>query len=217
MFKPLPLRDRLRHALALFVFFFVCAIISAADAQTAPPWNENRIQWSAPVGCLPVNVACPAIMNYRVERAAVSSGPWATLATVAGTVLTYTHTGAAAGVNCYRIVALPAGMPPNLASQPSAHLCKTNVEPLPPITPNPPSDLRFVTPLVGGQNMPPVFTVLADGSRSSTVGGFAEVGTPCEGPVLFRYRNKDWRKPVTWTPWNTSATAKVAAPCAPRA
>lgn len=180
-------------------------VSSQASAQTAA-WNENRVAWDAPTTCTsgqPIS-ACP-VTGYIVQRSAVSTGPYADLATV--TTITYTHLNAAAGVNCYRVIATSA----TGNSGPSNVACKTNTQPAGP--PNPPSNLRHVAAVVSGISHSPVYGVLASGGRSSTVAGFAAVGTLCDGPVLFRYRNRDYQKPATFTPWSTSASASVAAPC----
>lgn len=71
-----------------------------------------------------------------------------------------------------------------------------------------------VVAVIAGVDHSPVFTVLSGGVRSATVGGMAAVGTECTGPVLFRYRSRDWYRPATFKPWGVAATANVAAPCA---
>lgn len=81
-------------------------------------------------------------------------------------------------------------------------------------TPNPP--VLSVVPVVAGLNMSPAYKILADGKRSEVVAGFVRTGTACSGPVIWRYRSKDYRRvpraSVTW--WNTPWTTEVAAPCA---
>jgi hypothetical protein len=176
-----------------------------AQAQTA--WDTNTITWDAPTTCTtgqPIT-NCP-VTQYQIQRAASSSGSYAQVGT--STTTTYVHQSAAAGVNCYRVVVVAA----QGSSVPSTHVCKNNVQPSGP--PNPATNVRLVTEVVSGVNYAPAFTVLTDGARSTTVAGFVAVGTPCEGPVLFRYRNKDWMKPSAWKAWSTPTTARVAAPCA---
>jgi hypothetical protein len=189
------------------VGFIVAALLFAGIAQ-AQTWNSNTVQWDAPTACDtgdPVS-ACP-VQTYRVERSNSPTGSFTTLATVAGNVLTYTHTNAVAGQNCYRVLSVGS----NGASGPSTPACRTNTSPTP--IPNPPTNTRVVS-VVAGLDHVPVFTVLANGTRSSTVAGFTSAGSNCTGPVLFTYRGVSWRKPVQWVPWQTPATASVAAPCA---
>lgn len=87
-------------------------------------------------------------------------------------------------------------------------------------TPNPPTGLSVV-PVVAGLNMSPVYKVLESGERSQVVAGFVPVGTPCSGPVVFRYRDRGYvempASKVTW--WNppladVQSPPRVAAPCA---
>lgn len=70
-------------------------------------------------------------------------------------------------------------------------------------TPNPPTGLT-VQAVVAGLNMSPAYKILKSGERSQVVSGFVTVGTPCEGPVVFRYRDRDYRevsaRKVKW--WN---------------
>jgi hypothetical protein len=110
-------------------------ITGIAKAQQA--WDTNQLQWGAPLTCTsgqPI-ANCP-VTGYRVERAASQTGTFATVATSATT--SYTHTSAAAGVNCYRVIALSASG----NSAPSNVACKTNVQPSGP--PNPPTNLTVV-------------------------------------------------------------------------
>lgn len=70
-------------------------------------------------------------------------------------------------------------------------------------TPNPPTGLSVV-PVVAGLNMSPAYKILPSGERSQVVAGFVLVGTACEGPVAFTYRDRKYRvisaRKVTW--WN---------------
>lgn len=86
--------------------------------------------------------------------------------------------------------------------------------------PNPPTGLSVV-PVVAGINMSPAFKILPDGTRSQVVSGFVPVGTTCSGPIVFRYRDKPYRKvahrDVKW--WNPTladvrSPPPVAAACA---
>lgn len=198
-------RDRILNAALLLAFFGLFAM-AKAQAQT---WNENRLTWDAPTTCTngqPVS-ACP-VTGYRIERAAVSTGPYTAIGTSQTT--SYTHTGAAAGVNCYRVYALSA----TGDSDASQHACKTNVEPT---QPNPPTNIRFVTQVVEGMDHSPVYRLTAAGKkdgRYSDACGYIPVGARCEGNVAFSFRDKSFR-PVNITDvkqWADCGTS-VAAPC----
>lgn len=85
--------------------------------------------------------------------------------------------------------------------------------------PNPP--VITVTAVVAGLNMSPAFKVLADNSRSSVIAGFVKVGTPCSGPIVFKYRDLPYRivprETISW--WkpplaDVQSPPRVAAPCA---
>lgn len=90
---------------------------------------------------------------------------------------------------------------------------------IPQPTPNPP--VLTVQAVVADLNMSPAYKILADGSRSSVVAGFVPVGTGCGGPVVFKYRDREYRivprEAVKW--WNppladVRSPPPVAAPCA---
>lgn len=124
--------DRLIQRTAVAVFLLVLAGVAKAQTQ---PWDTNIISWTAPT----TNTDGSALTNlsgYRVERASSSGGSFSSIGTASG--VTYTHTGAAAGTNCYRVIALASN---GQESVPSNVACKTNVRPTP--VPNPPTNLRF--------------------------------------------------------------------------
>jgi hypothetical protein len=148
------------------------ALASPAFAQTQP-WNTNITDWSAPTRCVdgqPIT-ACP-VTNYQVERAPAASGPWTFLATT--TALTYAHANAAAGVNCYRGIAVTA----TGASAPTAAACKTNTAPTPPL-PNPPGDFRLRTVAIAALGgMSPVYSVTGK-NELGTFYGLIPAGREC--------------------------------------
>lgn len=146
------------------------AFAGVANAQQA--WNENRIAWVAPTTCTsgqPI-ANCP-VTSYRVERSATQTGTYAAVGT--STTTTFTHNGAVAGLNCYRVVAISA----TGESAPSAvtsAACKTNVEPSGP--PNPPTDVRVIATVA--YNVKPDYQHFAfvRGSRYGTV----KLGAACD-------------------------------------
>jgi len=192
----------------------VCA--GVAQAQTtgtrvtpcnpATKNNELCLLYTAPA----VNTdgtPITGLITYHIERLQqVTGGSWMEIATTSQTQ--YLVTNLAPGTYTFRVSAA-VGMAKS-APTPTATGTATA---LPPPIPNPPTGIQVVQVIIGVDHAP-VFTVLSDGSRSSTVGGMVPIGTACEGPVLFRYRGKDWRKPSTFKPWGVSASARVAAPCA---
>jgi hypothetical protein len=125
------------HRIVGILALALMALCMTGIAQAQQAWDENRISWMAPTTCTsghPI-ANCP-VTGYRVERAASQTGTFATVATSATT--SYTHTSAAAGVNCYRVIALSASG----NSAPSNVACKTNVQPSGP--PTPPTNLTVV-------------------------------------------------------------------------
>lgn len=171
--------------------------------NNATPSNAVCIVWTASTtwtNGTPIVVP----VTYRVEQR-TGSGAWTTVTTVSQPQAYVVNL--APGTYTFRVFAIANSQ----VSDASNEAVKEATAP-PPVIPTPP--VIQVVQVIIGVDHAPVFTVLADGSRSNTVGGMVPVGTECTGPVIFRYRNKDWRKPVTFKPWGVSATARVAAPCA---
>lgn len=77
--------------------------------------------------------------------------------------------------------------------------------------PNPPI---LAVPVIAGMAQTPVYSVASTGKMSTFV-GFADVGTPCSGPVLFTYRTKAFREvPRASVKLWGSTSLRLAAPCA---
>jgi hypothetical protein len=194
----------MRTAVAVW---FLC-IAGIAQAQQA--WDTNLVSWEAPTLCvngLPVS-QCP-VTGYRVERAPSSSGTFAQVGTSTG--LTFTHTGAAAGVNCYRIIALSV----TGNSGPSMVACKTNTAPIPPSPPQPPGNVR-VAELVAGVPFVPVYRANASlNAIGTTVYGFVPTARAC-GKYVSTWRGKKWHLVAINRNelWATTDPANLAAPCA---
>jgi hypothetical protein len=90
---------------------------------------------------------------------------------------------------------------------------------IPQPTPNPP--VVTVQAVVAGINMSPAYKILADGTRSQVVAGFVPVGSACDGPVVFKYRDLPYREvPAARVNWwkpplaDVRSPPRVAVPCA---
>lgn len=192
--------------LASALLALCCAGIGYAQTPTrstpcnpSTPTNAICVHWAAVeqfVDGTPIVLP----VTYRVEQKTGTT--WSAVQTVT-TTRAYL-TGLAPGAYTFRVVAIVGpkeSAPSNEAGRAVEH-------------PTPTAPVIQVVEVVIGSDHSPVFTVLKDGSRSATIGGLVPVGTACDGPVLFRYRGRDWRRPVTFKPWGVSSTARVAAPCA---
>lgn len=158
-----------RHLLLVSAFALLCA--GLANAQTQP-WNENRISFTPPTTCTtgePIS-AC-AVTGYRVERSATTTGPFTAVGSPTGSP--FIHTGAVAGLNCYRVIAISANgeSAPSLVT-PSA--CKTNVRPVGP--PSPPTNTTVVEPIA--YNVKPDYQrfAIVRGARAGTI----RLGAACD-------------------------------------
>lgn len=195
-------------ALAALILALCCVGVARAQeppgtrptaCHMATPANAACIVWTAPTlndDGTPIVLA----LTYRVERQAGTG--WAAVATTSE--LRHYVTGLAPGTHTFRVVAIAGGR----ESLPS----NTGARDVPQPAPLPP--VIQVVRVVVDSNESPVFTVLANGTRSNTFAGLATVGTECTGPELFRYLGVGWRAPVTWNRRvGISASARVAAPC----
>jgi hypothetical protein len=183
---------------------------SLAQAQTtrntpcdpATPNNALCVMWGAVTTWTNGDPLTGAV-TYRVERmqqTAIQS--WLLVETTSG-LRSYVR-NLAPGNYTFRVIAIANAV----ESAPSNN--GTGSVAFPP----PSAPVIQVVSVVIGADHAPVFTVLKDGSRSTTVGGLAPVGVECETEVLFKYRGKNWHRPKSWKPWSTPSTARVAAPCA---
>lgn len=84
---------------------------------------------------------------------------------------------------------------------------------LPPLVPNAPGN--FTVAVVLGMNMAPVYKLTATLKRSADPAGFIPVGLPCEGNVLFRFREVSFRKVAASDVqfWGVVPSDAIAAPC----
>jgi hypothetical protein len=118
------------------------------------------------------------------------------------------HNTAPDGVTyCYAVTAIAGGQ----ESVPTADACRA----MPPLVPNPPTNLIVTVAVVQGMNMTPAYRVTRLGTRSGGPIGYVAVNEPCIGKVLFNYRGFAFRKvdssKVNF--WGTVPNASVAAPC----
>lgn len=100
-------------------------ITGISQAQTLP-WDSNTLTFTDATTCTsgqPIANCAPT--GHRIERSAARDGTYAQVGTTDAVTLSYTHTGAAAGTNCYRIVTLSA----KGDSAPSNVICVTNTPP----------------------------------------------------------------------------------------
>lgn len=82
---------------------------------------------------------------------------------------------------------------------------------IPQPTPEPP--VVTVQAVVAGLNMSPAYKILPDGTRSQVVAGFVQVGVECSGPIVFSYRNRQYRKiDNRYVKWWSPTLADVRSP-----
>lgn len=189
----------MKYLILALAFAGVAHAQRVTPCNLATPNNAVCIVYSAPTTNTDGSpIAGP--LTYRTER--LTGSTWVPVGTIPD--LMHYVTNLPVGTHNFRVVAIDGGR----ESDPSNTASRDVVQP----APNPP--VIQVVQVVIGVDHAPVFTVLANGTRSSTWGGFARVGTACEGPALFTYLGYEWRKPVQWDRRKgISATARVAAPC----
>jgi hypothetical protein len=184
-----PFSRRIHPAAVLAVALGLLCITGIVNAQA---WNTNTITWAPSVGCTSgPATGCP-VTGYRVERAASQTGTFAAVGTAPSPP--FIHTSAAAGLNCYRIIALSV-VGNSAPSTVTAASCRTNVEPSGP--PNPPTDVRVIETTA--------FNVRADFQRfafvKSTRWGKAKLGAACdENRCIGDYCVVAQRRQLTPTP-----------------
>lgn len=179
--------------------FCVAMILMCIAGIARAQYNEAVLQVTPPDKHTDGSPIVNAI-TYRWEKQ--SGTAWSSLATT--TVPTYKQTGLSVGTHCYRARAIVNGV----QSEPSNTGCKTVTQP----APNPPT--LTVIETVAGYLYSPVFPITESGARSTVFAGLTKVGSPCEGPTLFKYQGIEWKKPVRWRAANwADQSLKVAAPC----
>lgn len=102
---------------------FLCMSSMTCIAQN---WDSNFLQWTAPQKCADGSALTNCkITAYRIERSATPTGTFVQVGTANANAVSYIHSGAPAGQNCYQVVAVSGAA----ASTPSNVACKTNVKP----------------------------------------------------------------------------------------
>jgi hypothetical protein len=163
------------------------------------------LTWQAPtqyVDSTPIPAGTAITYNLYGALQGVSPKPLLTPAPVS--VTTMTRANVAPGTQCYEVTAIIAGV----ESAHSAEVCKL----VSPPAPQPPTITTIA--VVAGLNMAPVVPY-AGNQRAGGLVGFVPVGTACQGPVLFTFRQAQYRqidsRIVTW--WGVVPRQAVAAPC----
>lgn len=102
---------------------FLCMSSMTCIAQN---WDMNLVSWDAPQKCADgTPIAQCVVTSYKIERSATSTGTFAEVGTVNANAVSFIHSGAAEGQNCYRIIAMVKAKP----SDPSNVSCRTNTRP----------------------------------------------------------------------------------------
>jgi hypothetical protein len=159
----------------------VVGLLCIAGVAQAQTWDTNTLTWQAPTTCtsgVPIS-NCPVTM-YRVERSATATGAYASVGT--STSLTYTHLSAAAGQNCYRVIAVAA----TGESDPSNVACKTNTRPAGP--PSPPTNLTVTVAVVWNSTFVPVMRLSASGTINTNPVGMVAVGRRVDEAVKPKWK-----------------------------
>lgn len=201
-------RNHLRVVLGILAAFVVVLGLAIASVAHA---DDLIVSWTNPTHNT-TGTAIPAsgpgsLTGTRLEWGSCSGTAFgtkagevtapagATSATIAGVAPAATYCVRAFSRNTYGAESASS----NVASK---------VVPVP--VPNPPV---LAVPVIAGMTTTPVYSVTKAGALSAFV-GFADVGTPCTGPVLFTYRSKSFREvPRTAVKLWGATSLRLAAPC----
>jgi hypothetical protein len=197
----------MRAKAAVWWFLGLLWLLAAPHVWAAPV----TIDWDLPttyVDGTPLPGA--AIARTRIEYGTCAAGGAfgvkAGEFSVAGGAVTATSPNLAPGTWCFRAYTTANGV-----ESPASNVA-SKVVPQP--APSPPT-IRAVA-VVAGLNMAPLYRINPDGSRGGALLGFVPVGSACAGPVVYRYRNRDYRRPADFSlaKWEaTTPTTNAAAPC----
>lgn len=205
--------EKLIRITAVTLFLCVCGMVAQpAFAQRATPcdpatpnnaicvmWDQVTLNTDGTLVTLPI--------TYRVERQTLTPTPtWTTVETVS-TLRSYVR-NLAPGTYTFRVLAIvdaKESAPSNTASR--------SVD-----KPTPQAPVIQVVQVVIGMDHAPVYRITQNGKRDerySDACGYIEVGKECSGPVLFRFREKSFRKVSAddVKAWGVNCS-NAAAPCA---
>jgi len=204
-------RQRIQQLMGQLASIAVLALLWVVGSEPVQAQQTSTLNWIAPTQRVDGSPIPPGALTYRVYGARQGT-PRSVPLTSALTAQSWVHslTGAFGQTWCYHVTAFEGG----LESAPSGEACKT-FAPAPPSPPQPPT--LTVVGVGRRADWSPVFRISATtGARGSSVLGMAQVGTPCSGPLAFRYRNHNWYRvdpaAVDW--WGSpELAALVAAPC----
>lgn len=120
-------------------------------------------------------------MTYRTEQKS-GSGAYTTSGTTSA--LQFYVQNLAPGTYTFRVIALEG----TVASDPSNEASRSVVQAPPEAT------VIQVAQVVIGVDHAPVYSIIAGDRRGEEVIGFVPVGAPCSGNVVFRFRDKSYRR-----------------------
>jgi hypothetical protein len=188
-------------AFALILLLFCISRANAADATLT--WTHpTTFTDGTPIPATGTGAITATDLEYGLCNAAKNGfGATAVIVSVPAPATTRIVTGLGNGSWCFH-ARTNAGAP----SAWTGFVAKDVV-----LIPNPPV---LAVPVIAGMLQTPVYSVASTGKMSTFV-GFADVGTQCNGPVLFTYRSKAFREVARASVklWG-STTLRLAAPCA---
>jgi hypothetical protein len=192
-------------AVTALLFFLLIGLFNSAKAADA------TLSWTPPTHNTD-NTAIPAtgpgsLSQYRAEWGTCVSGAFGVKAgekTQAAPATGTTITGLDPATYCFRVFARNTYGAESPASNVASKIVPAPVPQAP----------VLAVPVILGMTTTPVYSVARNGTMSTFV-GFADVGSPCAGPVLFKYRGKDFREVSREAVklWGAT-TLRLAAPCA---
>lgn len=189
-------------AVLILMLVFAVSRVFAADLQVS--WTNATTNTDGST----IPATGPGSLTLtRVEWSVCAGGAFGTVAgtqsTATGTATSLTVSNVGPATWCVR-----AFHRNTYGNESTASNVTTKVVPTP--VPNPPI---LAVPVIAGMTTTPVYSVAADNSRSTFV-GFADVGAPCQGPVLFTYRSKQFREiPRASVKLWGQTSLRLAVPC----
>lgn len=197
--------------------FLLALVAVVAQAQAA---GSGNITYTRPAvyadGVTPLPAS--AITGYEFRCTGVvgtTAGVSCALLTLPGSALagvSVVTVPLSGGTACWVGRTIIGAAPGQIFSADSNVACKT----FPAVPPSPPGSVVVAQVQTIEVGIAVAYLETALGARASAVAGFVPLGTPCVGAVRFAYRGQSYRRvdqtKVIW--WQTTPSAKVAAPCA---